>query len=502
MPIVQQLKTAIGPLLPGLVLAALVLLSLVALRFALRKAGGAEKLKLPSALLGIYLFTSALVVLASLYWDQVSGTLHLLSLFVLGLAVILALAFLVFDYIFGHLRGVYSPKIIKDFLVIVVYVVTIFVLLGRHGVDLTSILTTSAVLTAIIGFALQDLLSNIISGLALQIERPFNIGDWVKFGDQEGQILEANWRSTKIETLHSDIVVVPNNIITKSALINMSVPTPVHRRKLTIGLRYEAAPNRVKASILAAVRGVPGVLEEPAPFVLLRSYDDFSISYRLHFFVDHLRAKERIEDRVYTRLWYQLKRDGLSIPFPIRDVNLREVKPEQEQAARERQLARVRDALAEVGFFSALNKDELRRLAQGIRVEFYAADEAVIREGKAGDSFFLLMEGEVEVRVGVEERSVARLGPGDHFGEMSLMTGAPRAATVVALSDTECYVVDKACFQDIIGQNQQLVEQVVEQLEERRRSLEYSPEEHTFNELANNEKKAHMGARIRRFFGL
>lgn len=498
----DRLRAAAEPLLPGLVLAGLFLIVLVSLRLLLRGDSLREKLKLPGSLLWLYFFTVVLVVAAQLYWTRVSAVLQGLSLFVLALALILSLAFGIFDLFLGRYRRVNVPRIFRDLLVIVVYIVAVFVIVGRFGVDLTGVLTTSAVLTAVIGLALQDLLSNFISGLALQIERPFAVNDWVKFGDQEGEILEVNWRSTKIKTLHWDIVVVPNNVITKSSLINMSVPTPVHRRKLTIGLRYEAPPNRAKASILKAVREVEGVLADPEPYVLLASYQDYSIVYRLHFFIDEMHLKERIEDRVYTRLWYQLKRDGLSIPFPIRDVNLRQVEGDEQQQA-DRENDRVVRALHKVPFLEPLSPEETSQLARSIRRASFGRGERIIRQGDEGDSFYIIAEGQVDVQVGEPAKTVASLGPDDFFGEMSLMTGEKRTATIVAAADTECYVVGKSAFKSLIQAHEALIEDIVARLEKRREGLAASSAEMpALTADGQLREETRLVSRIRRFFGI
>jgi small-conductance mechanosensitive channel/CRP-like cAMP-binding protein len=494
---------AAEPILPGLVTAAFFLLTLVAGRIVLRHDVLAEKLHFPSTLLSLYLVLLIGVVVTHLYWEALSEVMAIVASLVLALAVVLAAAVAVVDLFLGRARNVQVPAIIRDILVIMVYVITIFVVLGQRGVDLTSILTTSAVLTAIIGFALQDLLSNIIAGLALQIEHPFTVGDWVKFDEQEGEVLEINWRSTKIKTLHHDVVIIPNNVITRSAVINFTAPSRIHRRKLTLGLRYEAPPNQIKASILRALRDVEGVLVQPEPFVLLKSYDDFSIAYRIHFFIDEFHLKERIESRVRSRLWYQLKRDGFSIPFPIRDINVHQISPEDEREYRERERVHVTTVLQKVPFLEPLSDEAWQRLARGVTREHFAAQETIIRQHAQGDSFYVIAEGEVSVRVGDELREVARLRHQEFFGEMSLMTGERRSATVVAETDCELYCIDKATFQRIIVAEPDLISAISDKLEARRSSL-------TANQSAEEDGANEGGAqgggslvnRIRRFFNL
>ena len=501
----EKVEHAVDPILSGLVVAAIFIVLIIIARLVYRGGRLADKLKAPAYFFYAYLLLFAFAILSKIYWRTLYRVFYLLSLFVLALAVILAVSVAVFDLFLGRHRRVKVPVIVKDIVTIVVYVIVIIVLLGQAGVNITSIITTSAVLTAVIGFALQDLLSNIISGLAIQMERPFKVGHWVQFDDQVGKILEINWRSTKIATLHRDIVVIPNNLITRSAVINFSVPTGIHRRKLTIGLRYEAPPNKVKSSVLKALTGVEGVLEDPQPFVSLKSYDDFAITYRIFFFIDDFAAKERIENEVYSRLWYQLKRDGLSIPFPIRDVNVRQVAEDAAELEQKRRREEIMGALQSVPFLEPLSREELETLVRGIKSEFYAGGERIISQGQPGSSFYIIASGEVEVAVkksaDAPETVVATLRPHDYFGERSLMTGEERSATIVAAVDSELYVIDKPTFKSIISANTDLVEAIGRKLAERQKQLEQTRRE-TVSEVAEEggEDQKSIISKIRRFF--
>jgi CRP-like cAMP-binding protein len=289
-------------------------------------------------------------------------------------------------------------------------------------------------------------------------------------------------------------------VITRSPLINFTMPDPIHRRKLDIGFGYEAAPNRVKRSILEALKSVDGVLTDPEPYVLAKGYDDFSIGYRVHFFIDRIHRKDYIEDQVLSRIWYQLKRDGLKIPFPIRDLNLHQINAED--TAREREVDRrnVEDALAGVAFLEPLSADERRQLADRIDSQTFAGNETIIRQGEEGESFYIVATGRLSViaQTGVE---VAVLGPGDYFGEMSLMTGEKRSATVIALVDTELYVVDKRSFERIIKSHSALVDKIGARLTERRQAL---TEEDSRTDIATAMTPSDSGIvhRIRRFFNM
>jgi small-conductance mechanosensitive channel/CRP-like cAMP-binding protein len=503
----DKIEHAVDPILPGLVVAAIFIVLILGLRIFYRQRSVTDRLKGPINFFYAYVVVFAFAVLAKVYWRPFYRALYLLSLFILALAVILALSVAVFDFFLGRYRKVHVPAIFKDIIIIVVYVMVVIILIGQAGVNVTSIITTSAVLTAVIGFALQDLLSNIISGLAIQMERPFRVGHWVQFNEQVGKVLEINWRSTKIETLHRDIVIIPNNLVTKTAVINFSIPNRVHRRKLVLGMRYEAPPNRVRSSILKALEGVEGVLERPAPFISVKSYDDFSIGYKIFFFIDDFQNKERIESQVHTRLWYQLKRDGLSIPFPIQDINVRTVSADLEEQERKKQQRKVLVALGGVPFLEPLSEKELETLAARLKTEFYARGERIITQGDPGASFYIIASGSVDVQVkkssSAAATTVATLRPYDYFGERSLMTGEKRSATVIANEDAELYVIDKAIFKNIISANENLIEAIGKVLAERKEELEETRKE--MSEEARKEARAEQNtiiSKIRRFFQL
>ncbi|MCA9524293.1 MAG: mechanosensitive ion channel family protein, partial [Myxococcales bacterium] len=359
---IERYFNAIEPLISGLIVAGLFIVGIIVARVLTGDKALRERLTTPLTLTLVYLPIAGLTVLARLYLPAAYGLISIVGLFVLSLAVVLAVAAAIFDYFIRGYR-VEVPKIVRDIVVIIVYAITIIVALGQHGVNLTGIITTSAVLTAVIGFALQDLLSNLISGLAIQLEQPFRVGDWIQAENFEGRVREVNWRTTKMETRDADIVIVPNNVITRATLVNRSEPSGIHRCTLSIGLRYEEPPNKVKQVLLAAIGDVDGVLKEPAPRVQLKKYDDFSINYMLLFHIDGYEHRERLEDRVHTLVWYRLARAGMSVPFPIRDINVRQVSEKEAAERREAERGRILRALNEVSFLEPLTNEERAHLA-------------------------------------------------------------------------------------------------------------------------------------------
>ncbi|HEV8324452.1 MAG TPA: mechanosensitive ion channel family protein [Myxococcota bacterium] len=471
------------------------LVALVATRVLVRDAVRVRKLNTPTGFVLVYLaVASGDVILPGTGW------LTFIAQVFLVLSLISTASFYFFDLLLPRWRQREVPAIIRDLVQAVLFIITMVVLLAGTGVNISGLLVGSTVVTAVIGLALQDTLSNVISGLSIQIEKPFQEGDWVTFGDLSGQVQAISWRTTKILTSHADLVILPNKIVANGSLVNHSRPEPRHRRKLEIGAPYAVPPNRVARALLEAAASVPGVLASPAPDVLLRKYGDFTVDYELRFFIDDFGKRWELDDAVLRRIWYHFARAGIDFPFPVRDVTMRQVTPAETAARRAAETAARVRLLRSIDFLAPLTDDDLARLAEHIDGKDFSAGETIIHQGDEGDSMYLVRSGQVDIQVaaGAGQRTVATIGEKNFFGEMSLMTGAPRTATVVAKEDVAVYVIDKADFQDVLTQSPKLAEQISEVLARRQMSLQTSAAAVAPAEI--KEKSRDVLDKIRRFF--
>lgn len=321
------------------------------------------------------------------------------------------------------------PSILQDTIVLGVFLAVATVKFHEQ------LALTSAVGAAVIGFALQDTLGNAFAGLAIQIDRPFRVGHWITVGAFEGLVTEITWRATKLRTKTGNLVVVPNNVVSKDAIHNFSEPEAPTRLQVEVGVSYHARPNDVKAALLSAARQSTRVLSDPAPDVMLVDFAASSITYRVRFWIADFAADERARDEVRTFIYYELQRRGMEIPYPIQ-VEYSRTEDTAEPPAR-------RDALealvAAVPVFAGLPAEAHRALALDARSLVFAHGEAIVREGDPGQSMFVVERGQVDVVLAAGGR-VATTPAGGYFGEMSLLTGAARSATVVAVGD--CAVVE------------------------------------------------------------
>ena len=393
-----------------------------------------------------------------------AGVLGLLAVlcFVVGLVGIAGIFF--FDV---ALRGWPVPGVIRDLAQLFVVAAVFVGILYEHGFDPVSLAATGGVLTAVVGFALQSTIANVFAGLALPLERQLAIGDWIGVGELVGRIREMQWRSTTVVTKDGDTLIVPNNQLLTTTVVNFSRPTPVHRTAIRVGFHYRHAPNEVRRVLLGAVAGAPGVVAEPAPDCFPVDFAESAVVYALRFWVDDFFRVDPIAGEVRTRVWYAARRAGLEIPFPIRTIA-------GATATEDDSAARRRSVIDRVDIFAPLDGECRTRLVGALRELHFAAGEDIIRQDAPGDSLFFIDRGRVDVRVTVDggARSVATLGPGQFFGEMSLMTGEQRNATCTALTDTLCWVVDQAAFRCVLDQRPSIADEMAEILANRQTELD------------------------------
>lgn len=315
--------------------------------------------------------------------------------------------------------------------------------------DLGALLTTSAIASVVIGLALQDSLSNIFAGLMLTIDRPFKPGDWIDVDGQEAKVLDSNWRSTRVITRDDDVIYVPNSKMAQSNIVNFTDPDPDHVCRRKVVLEYGAPPNRVRSVLVAAMLQVDGVLPTPEPDVYVQEFEESGVAYELWFWIKDYDARLRIESDLMRSVWYRLKREGIGIPYPVREVHLRRERPPQ---LPEETLTLLR----KVDILAPLSEEDLLLLAGDLGAQLFAAGEAICRQGDPGATFYIIRSGSVSVRVkgddGVEAE-VAKLGPGQYFGEMSLLTGDPRNSTCEAVEDSELLGLDRESFGVLLRNN-------------------------------------------------
>ncbi len=345
----------------------------------------------------------------------------------------------------------------------------------EYKIDLSSLFATSALLSVVLGFALQESLGNLFAGLTLNAEQPFEPGEWVTFGKYTGRVLDVGWRSTRLITSDEDEILVPNGLISREVVVNHMRPQLTDVIELSVAVDLEVSPARAKAVLLEAVKSCSLVLPAPEPIVQLASFGEHGVNYRVKFHTEGFQFERRALDQVQETIWYALRRAAIEMPFPQTTVSYRERAAEAEERRRREHLAEALDLLGRIDFVQALSGEARRVLAERTRFLEYGPGQAIVRQGEQGETLYLVARGEVAVRVHVEggpEREVARLGRGGLFGEMSVLTGEPRTATVVATGDAALLALDRDAFERILSAEPDLAQKLAGTIARRRVALD------------------------------
>ncbi len=433
-----------------------------------------------------------------------TSALTFIAIVCTGFAMTGVARLLIFDLLLG--RVVRVPVILQDLLQAAAFAVIFLGVMRARGVNLLSLITTSAVLTAVIGLALQSTIANVFAGLSLQTDRTVNVGDWVQINGRVARVAQIKWRSTLIITRDGHNVIIPNGELLKGEVTNLTRPTNRQRIWLKVGLHYRHPPNDVKRVLVQSIHGVPGVLATPAPDCVVTEFGDHAVVYALRYWMTDVERESDIEGEVRTRIWYAAQRAGLEIPYPIRSVTVTQVTEESLSREQEREFLERMGALARVDLFEPLEASDREVLARGMQKVTFADGEHIIRQGDPGDSLYLIHDGKVAVRLAVEgvEREVATLSGGQFFGEMSLMTGEPRKATCAAMSDVSCFVVGHDAMKRAFQENPRLVERVSTVLGSRQSALEGEREglSAEASHRRSTDARLRVLSRIRDFFHL
>ena len=356
------------------------------------------------------------------------------------------------------------PSFLRDLLLLGVYLFFgATALRVIFDINMTSILTTTTVLTAALAFAMQTSLANIISSFQIQADEAFRRGTWIwiKEKDITGEIVNVGFRYSTVRTLEDHLVHVPNHYLTQNVVHSIGTrpggPPPVN---LKILLDYSFPPERAKAILLDALRDEPGILREPPPWVKVDGFMDNGIHYNIRFYLEEYATLMEARDRVLRRVWYAVTREGQTFPYPHREI------VRKEPAAPFRMDAdAIRRSLRGIEILSPLGEEALDALVPHVRLRVYGRGETVVRQGDEGNSLFIVLGGGLEVRI--DGKKVAELSGGEFFGEMSLLTGEKRRATVVAGEEVRLIEVSKEALSPVISAYPSILTGLSECLERR-----------------------------------
>jgi len=438
-----------------------------------------------------------------------SYVLHLgLAQLLVHAYIILNLAWLLKIFIelfFNRARGSDKevPRLLTDVIGVIIFVVAITIIVSVvFDRPVTGLLATSGLIMAILGFALQNTFSNIFSGMALNIENPFHIGDWLEIDSGEiGQVTDFNWRATRLLTIEGKTIIIPNGKLAEKKFINLNAPERYYRIKQPIHVDYSAPTDRVQNILTSAIQATDGIAKEMPSVVLLEGCTERGVLYTLNYWVPDYPQSFGITNRAITNALNYLDQAGLMPSYPKRDIVILET-PRQEIIRK----VDIGNLLQRVELFQLLNEESLNVLQQKAHVLDFAAGTVIVQENESGDSLFVVVSGLLEVlktSPGGQLNKVAVLSPGQILCEMSLLTGSPRNATIIARTPVIVVEVKKDHFEPILRQNPELINLITEIQLKRQESNDAILKE-AGNELdkVNKINSVSLRSKIMRFFQL
>jgi len=354
------------------------------------------------------------------------------------------------------------PALLRGILRAVVLTAAVFAILHYVlHVNISPLLASTALLTAVVGFALQGVLGNVLAGTSLHLARSITPGDWVAINDTEGRVIDSNWRETRLRNISGQTVLVPNSTVANAVIHNMSRPNTLRRHSINVGASYSDAPAEVVEALIASAKAVPAVLDKPAPTAYVTEFKDFGLNYELRFWTRQYFNRVPVEGDVNRMIWYQFKRHGIEIPFPMSDqllndfmavvYNQRRIGPADEEI-KERMnnlmSGQFQTLLSDEQGNPIIKPEELEGFAGAIRRVRYTKGETLFIQGDDGEICYIIVSGTLAGTITFEDNSTSSFesGPGTLIGEMSLMTGLPRTATVTVKTEVELLEIPPEAF--------------------------------------------------------
>ncbi|MGZ7079440.1 MAG: cyclic nucleotide-binding domain-containing protein [Thermoanaerobaculia bacterium] len=431
------------------------------------------------------------------YHVLIDQDLLFLALIPLIFAVVRVIDVLLFDLLMSRRRHVLAPQLLREILAIALY----FVLFGgaisrTFNVDVQSWLLTGGAVALIVGLALQETLGNLFSGIALHLEDSFEIGDVIRSGDFTGVVEGTRWRGTRIRTFNNNFVIIPNSLLARERVEIFPRNNP-NARVLSVGIDSHVPPSTAIDVLTQAASHVDGVSREMPCFTRVAGFADFAVTYEIKYYTRDYSLRDRIDAEIRRAIWYALRRNGITVPFPIRSYQ-RYTPPvaADHQLSQEDLIARLR----KVDILSPVSDAGLELIAGAARFHVYSRGESILRRGAAGDSLFVMHEGTVSVRVADDtvagRHEVAQLGPGAVFGEMALLTGQARTADVIALTEVIAIEIGKDALDPVLHEHPELAEAMTAKVMERRDMLE------AMRNASREEVEKTIISKIKAYFGL
>ena len=348
-----------------------------------------------------------------------------------------------------------------------------YLLTGVWGVDLAGLATALGVGSLVIALALQDTLSNLVSGLLLLIARPFKIGDWIDFDGVEARVTDQNWWSVTLKTPFSERT-VPNGTLSKASITNYG--QGLVWQKISLGFSYDDHPNKVLSALSSLPDGIEAITKGSA-FPIISSYGDSSINYELWYKAIPDQGAWDAGGKLLARAYYMSQREGFTMPYPMQmqyAIDANEGIPNKIPQVLQNRQSEMITYLRSLPYFFNLNDTQIQQLATKSRFKVYGSGELITQEGKADEGLYAIYSGRVKSSLQDSQgliQSANQFGVGDIFGEMALYPGEVSPITSIAEDDVEAVVIPAMEITELIQTNPKFASEIIQFIEKRKKSI-------------------------------
>jgi small-conductance mechanosensitive channel len=403
--------------------------------------------------------------------------------------------------------GIKAPRIAQDLTVTSLSIGWVLLWMRMSGVDAAQLFTTSAIITAVLAFAMQDTLGNVLGGVALQLDNSLRVGEWVRMDDISGRVVDVRWRYTAIETRTGETVVVPNSWLMKNrfaVLRSQADPSAAWRRTVFFNVDASAAPSVVIAALEQAVADghIAHVAASPAASAVLMDTAGGFYRYALRYWLTAPQLDDPTDSAVRLHALAALVRAGVGLGLEQEERLMIKENDNWRLAQEKRDLQRRLAAVQRTALFANLSVAEQEALAQHLVHAPFVQGSTLTRQGAVAHWLYLIVQGEASVLVETDGVStpVSTLRDGDFFGEMGMLTGEPRSASVLAVTDVDCYRLDKVGFAQVLAARPGMADDISAVLAERRKVFDAKVQ--AAKHLAHAAPSDDLLARMKSFFGL
>ena len=428
---------------------------------------------------------------------------HIIKIFLwmaLVIVIVRFVSYLLFTKVFRNIRQSEVGSLVSTVFSIIIYIVSFFIIFQSQypGIQLTPLFTGSTILGIVVGLAMQDTLGNLFAGMALQADQPFQVGDVVVISNRGSGVVESvSWRGVRIRTFQNKLLVLSNAVMGKET-IEVAPRDNLNARIVHFSTLYSNSPARTINLVREAVRQVENVSPKIRPVVRIRDFAESGLDWEIKYWVDDYTKYNDTDAQIRQRIWYLFNREGIQFPFPTRTIYH---ESGVEAPTDVEYVNTTSEQLHTVPIFAPLSNDELERLAKASTLRVFAPGELIVRRGREGHSMFVITRGSVKVQIpdrGIP-KTINKLSSNEFFGEMSLLTGQPRSANVIAEEETEVLQIKKTALKPLFEENPGLMKSICEIVEERQHLLTSTvPDE---RDITLEPEKGVLTS-IKKFFGL